>query len=154
MARQIDDKQDTVTFRAVSHDETGMKRVTKTEVESHNIDTLKHHEKKLRDKGLHRMDRHPVDGVGVNHPPHKAGHGGRFTWKDPGDFVNDEMEPVPAAIDEWDPNYVDEEAEEGRILSPETSDVAGFVVGEVEVPKMADTGVARVDVDTQLMQQM
>ncbi|XVF07753.1 hypothetical protein REPUB_Repub06bG0166800 [Reevesia pubescens] len=59
--------------------------------------------------------------------------------------------PVPAAIDEKDPNYVDEEEEE-RILRGEKSDVAGFVVGEVHVAKAAEDqeGVARVEVDPHL----
>lgn len=48
-------------------------------------------------------------------------------------------------IDEKDPNYVDEEAEE-RVASV----AAGMVVGEVEVPKVAEEGVARIEVDPHL----
>lgn len=48
-------------------------------------------------------------------------------------------------IDEKDPNYVDEEAEE-RVASV----AAGLVVGEVEVPKVAEEGVARIEVDPHL----
>ena len=44
---------------------------------------------------------------------------------------------------------MDEEAED-RILRGEVSGVAGLVVGELEVPKLAEEGVARIDVDPQL----
>ncbi|CAI0469530.1 unnamed protein product [Linum tenue] len=150
--KPINDKEDKVVIRAVSHDEEGRKRVEKTELSTHNIDTIKHVEKKLRDKGVHRMDRHPVDGIGIKNPPPKSGHGGKYTWEGPGDLAENEMEPVPAAIDEKDPNYVDEEEEE-RILKGERSDVAGIVVGEVEVPKVAEgrEGVARVEMDPKLV---
>ncbi|CAL1398379.1 unnamed protein product [Linum trigynum] len=150
--KPINDKEDKVVIRAVSHDEEGRKRVEKTELSTHNIDTIKHVEKKLRDKGVHRMDRHPVDGVGIRNPPPKSGHGGKYTWEGPGDLAENEMEPVPAAIDEKDPNYVDEEEEE-RILRGERSDVAGIVVGEVEVAKVTEgrEGVARVEMDPKLV---
>ncbi|XP_041028801.1 uncharacterized protein LOC121268549 [Juglans microcarpa x Juglans regia] len=146
------DEKETVTIRAVSRNEEGRKRVEKTEANTHNIDTLKYIEKKLMDKGVQRMDRHPVDGMGgIAKPPPKSGHGGKYTWEGPSDLVEAELEEVPPAIDEKDPNYVDEEVEE-RILRGEDSDVAGLVVGRVEVPKAAarDQGVARIDVDPQL----
>lgn len=37
-----DDTKETVTFRAVSRDEEGQKRVEKVEVENRNLGTLKH----------------------------------------------------------------------------------------------------------------
>ncbi|CAI9097835.1 OLC1v1034344C1 [Oldenlandia corymbosa var. corymbosa] len=144
----VDRSKDTVIIPAVSKDESGQKRVEKVEVESQNVDTLKHVEKKMIDKGVRRQDRHPMDGVPLGRQ-HKAGHGGKYTWEGPRDFLENEMDPAPAAIDENDPNYVDEEAE-GRILRGEVSGVAGLVVGEIEVPKLAEEGVARIDVDPQL----
>ena len=147
----IDDKSETVTIRAVSHDEEGKKRVEKTVVNTHTVDTLKYVEKKLMDKGVIRMDRHPADGIGIGKPAPKSGHGGKYTWEGPDDLAESELLEVPAAIDEKDPNYVDEEEEE-KILKGEKSDVAGFVVGVVEVPKVAEDrkGVARVEVDPRL----
>ncbi|KAK3445525.1 hypothetical protein EUGRSUZ_A01560 [Eucalyptus grandis] len=121
----IDDKEETVVIRAVSHDEEGKKKVEKTEVNTHNVDTLRYIEKKLMDKGVIRMERHPVDGIGIGRPPPKSGHGGKYTWEGPVSMVEAELEPVPPAIDERDPNYVDEEAE-GRILR-----------GEIALAKMA-----------------
>lgn len=147
--QRIDDKKETVTIR---RDEEGRKKVEKAEVKTRNIDTLKYLEKKLMDKGVHRMDRHPVDGLGgIGKPPPKSGHGGKYTWEGPDDLAESELLDLPPAIDEKDPNYVDEEEEE-RILRGEDSDVAGLVVGEVEVPKVAEdrTGVARVEVDPKL----
>ncbi|XP_015580496.1 uncharacterized protein LOC107262006 isoform X2 [Ricinus communis] len=148
--KAIDDKKEKVVIRAVSHDEEGRKRVEKTELNTHNIDTIKYVEKKLMDKGVHRMDRHPADGKGgIGKPPPKSGHGGKYTWEGPDGTTESELDAAPAAIDEKDPNYVDEEAEE-KILRGENSDVAGFVVGEVEVAKEANEGVARVEVDPHL----
>ncbi|KAG2682868.1 hypothetical protein I3843_10G004600 [Carya illinoinensis] len=152
--KPVDEKiKETATIRAVSHDEEGRKRVEKTEANIRKIDTLKYIEKKLIDKGVQRMDRHPVDGMGgIAKTPPKSGHGGKYTWEGPSDLVEAELEEVPPAIDEKDPNYVDEEVEE-RILRAEDSDVAGLVVGRVEVPKAAEAreGVARIDVDPQLI---
>lgn len=147
----IDDKKDTVTIRAVSHDEEGRKRVEKTELYTQKIETIKYIEKKLEDKGVLRMDRHPADGIGIGKPPPKSGRGGKYTWVGPGDLAESELDAAPPAIDEKDPNYVVEEEEE-RILRGEKSDVAGIVVGEVEVAKAAEhrEGVARVDVDPHL----
>nr|GEW61554.1 hypothetical protein [Tanacetum cinerariifolium] len=143
-AKQINDLEETVTFRAVSADEEGRKRVEKTEVQTHNPDTLKHIEKKLIDKGLHRLDRHPRDGVPIDKQS-KGGRGGKYTWDGPGGIVSDELDPAPAAVDENDPNYVSEEEEERRAREAE-----GVVIGEVDVAKVAEQGVARVDVDPHL----
>ncbi|KAK4432522.1 hypothetical protein Salat_1014400 [Sesamum alatum] len=149
MAQPIDDKMETVSFRAKSHDEAGMNRVEKVEVVgTHNIDTLKHVQKKLVDKGIQRQDRHPMDGLPRGRQP-KSGHGGKYTWEGPADEAANELEEAPAVLDENDPNFVDEEAE-GRILRGEVSGVEGLVVGEVDVAKMAEEGVGRVDVDPKL----
>lgn len=64
-----DDKEETVVIRAVSHDEEGKKRVEKTEVNTHNVDTLRYVERKLMDKGAIRMERHPLDGIWIGRPP-------------------------------------------------------------------------------------
>ena len=146
-----DKKEEAVTIRAVSGDEEGRKRVEKTEVNTHKIDTLKYVEKKLMDKGVLRMDRHPADGIGIGKPPPKSGHGGKYTWEGPDDIAESELSEVPPAIDEKDPNYVDEEEEE-KILQGEKSEVAGLVVGVVEVPKVVEEkeGVARIEVDPHL----
>ncbi|PWA57039.1 hypothetical protein CTI12_AA257090 [Artemisia annua] len=143
-AKQINDQEEPVTFRTVSADEEGRKLVEKTEVHTHNPDTLKHIEKKLIDKGLHRLDRHPRDGTPLDKQP-KGGRGGKYTWDGPGGIVEDELDPAPPAVDEKDPNYVSEEEEERAAKEAE-----GLVVGEVEVAKAADQGVARVDVDPHL----
>ncbi|XP_070008722.1 uncharacterized protein LOC142164960 [Nicotiana tabacum] len=141
----IDDKKETVTFRAVSHDEEGKTKVTKHQVNTHNIETLKHVEKKLIDKGIHRKDRRPIDEIPLTKQP-KSGHGGKFTWEGPEDMIENEMDGAPMAIDENDPNYVDEE-EERRILRGEVSGVEGLVIGEIDVAKVANNeGVGRVDV--------
>ncbi|VFQ75059.1 unnamed protein product [Cuscuta campestris] len=135
----------TVTFRAVSRDEEGSKRVTKYEVEPQNADTLKHIQKKLMDKGVHRQDRDPVNGIPLNKQAAKAGHGGKFTWEGPADEAEVQPEDyVAAAIDENDPNYVDEEAERSGV------EEELVVEGGVDVPKVAAQGVARVDVHPQL----
>ncbi|RAL51681.1 hypothetical protein DM860_010399 [Cuscuta australis] len=137
--KPVDDSSGkTVTFRAVSRDEEGSKRVTKYEVEPQNADTLKHIQKKLMDKGVHR---HPVNGIPLNKKAAKSGHGGKFTWEGPAEVQLEDY--AEGAIDENDPNYVDEEAE--------MSGVEELVVeGGVDVPKVAAQGVARVDVHPQL----
>ncbi|XP_020213619.1 uncharacterized protein LOC109797876 isoform X2 [Cajanus cajan] len=141
--KPIDDKQETVTIRAVSHDEEGRKRVEKTELNTHNIDTVKYVEKKLINKGVQRQERHPADGIGIGRPPPKSGHGGKFTWEGPANEAESHLMAAPAAIDEGDPNYVDEEEEKAS---------SELVVGEVEVAKAAEEheGVARIDVDPRL----
>uniref|UniRef100_A0A7N0V2A4 Uncharacterized protein n=1 Tax=Kalanchoe fedtschenkoi TaxID=63787 RepID=A0A7N0V2A4_KALFE len=131
---------DKKTIRAVSGNEEGRKVVEKVEVKTRNVETLKYVEKKLEDKGCMRMDRHPVDGKGGIHmPPPKQGHGGKFTWEGPEDVVVEDEAPV--AIDEKDPNYVDEEE---AVVDGEV------VIGEVEAPKVAEEGVARVEIDPRL----
>ncbi|KAH0635457.1 hypothetical protein KY289_035372 [Solanum tuberosum] len=105
----VDDEKETVTFRAISHDEEGKKKITKLETNTHNIETLKHIEKKLVDKGVHRKDRRPIDGIPLNKQS-KSGHGGKFTWEGPVEYELDD--DVPVTIDENDPNYVDDEDEE------------------------------------------
>ncbi|EXC33912.1 hypothetical protein L484_012802 [Morus notabilis] len=150
--KPIDDKKDTVVIRAVSRDEEGRKRVEKTGLKTHDVDTIKYVEKKLIDKGVQRLDRHPADGIGgIGKPPPKSGHGGKYTWEGPGEVAENLLAPAPAAIDERDPNYVDEDAEE-RIVRGEDKDVGELVVGEVEVAKAAEgrEGVARVEVDPHL----
>ncbi|XP_076943071.1 uncharacterized protein LOC143633001 [Bidens hawaiensis] len=137
-------QEEPVTIRAVSANEEGRKWVEKIEVKTHNIDTLKHIEKKLTDKGLHRLDRHPRDGISLEKQA-KGGRGGKYTWDGPGGVVDDELDPAPPAVDEKDPNYVDEE-EEVRVAR----EVDGVVVGEVEVAKVLETGVGRVEVDPHL----
>lgn len=148
--KPIDDKKETVTIRAKSGDEEGRKRVEKVELDTHNIDTIKHVEKKLIDKGVQRRERHPIDGLPLSRGPPKSGHGGKYTWEGPNDLVDNELSGVPAAIDEKDPNYVDDD----EVLGDE--DVAGVVIGEVEVPKAeeAKSGVGRVEVDPRLNAQL
>ncbi|MED6185112.1 hypothetical protein PIB30_053850 [Stylosanthes scabra] len=142
--KPIDERQEKVTIRSVSRDEEGRKRVEKTELDTHNVDTIKYVEKKLADKGVQRMDRHPADGIGIGRPPPKSGRGGKYTWEGPADMADNELNAAPAAIDEKDPNYVDEEEEEDAERE--------LVKGEVEVAKAAEDreGVARVDIDPRL----
>ncbi|XP_047339444.1 uncharacterized protein LOC124942915 [Impatiens glandulifera] len=92
-------------------------------------ETVKHVQKKLVDKGMKRMERHPTrDGLPVSLPPHKFGHGGKFTWEGPADEVTSQLDPVPPAIDEKDPNYVDEGEDDQVLLegveNPEVSKMA------------------------------
>lgn len=122
--KPIDEKQEKVTIRAVSHDEEGKKTVEKTELNTHNIDTIKYVEKKLIKKGVQRLERHPADGIGIGRPPPKSGHGGKHTWEGPDDMAENEL---LAAIDEKDPNYVDEEEE--KIERGEDEGVGALVVG-------------------------
>ncbi|XAR69697.1 hypothetical protein NMG60_11001394 [Bertholletia excelsa] len=131
--KPIDGKKDTVTIRAVSRDEEGQKKVEKLDLHTRSVDTVKYVEKKLADKGVQRMERHPADGLPYSRPPPKAGHGGKYTWEGPAPEAENELDPLPPAIDERDPNFVDEVAEEA-------AEEAGVVVGEVEVPKAAEGG--------------
>ncbi|KAF2307555.1 hypothetical protein GH714_029714 [Hevea brasiliensis] len=141
--KPIDDKKDKMVTRAVPRYEEGKKRVEKTELKTDNIDTIKYVGKKLMDKGLLRMERHPVDGLGaIGKPPPKSGHGGKYTWEGPDDMAENELEAAPPAIDEKDPNYVDEE-EEKKIVNEEESDE--LVVSEVEVVATQAKDVARVE---------
>lgn len=126
--KPIDDKKGPVVIRAVGKDEEGKKRVDKTELNTHNIDTIKYVERKLKDKGVQRMERHPTDGTGIGRPPPKSGHGGKYTWEGPGDIAECELSPTPPAIDKGDPNYVDEEEEE-KIVRGERVDLSDYVVG-------------------------
>lgn len=129
-----------VTIKAECRaNEEGRKHVEKLEIDTKNVDTVKYIEKKLTEKGVQRLERHPADGLPLKHDP-KKGHGGKYTWEGPDKEADNELDPVPPAIDEKDPNYVndDEEKEDER------------VVGGVEVAKMGEEGVARVEVDPNL----
>ncbi|KAK9127639.1 hypothetical protein Syun_016436 [Stephania yunnanensis] len=92
-------------------------------------DKVKYMEKKLVDKGVLRMERHPTDGLSLTRVP-KGGHGGKFTWEGPDDPAKAELEAVPA-MDERDPNYVEEEEEK-------SGEEEGLVVGKVEVAKVVE----------------
>ncbi|CAL9119974.1 unnamed protein product [Musa textilis] len=86
------------------------------------------------------MEHHPVDGLGIGRSPPKSGHGCEFTWEGPEDVVESELDSVPPAIDEKDPNC----DEEGRgDVNP-----SEVVIGEVEVAKVAEAkeGVSRIEV--------
>ncbi|OWM82491.1 uncharacterized protein LOC116207712 [Punica granatum] len=131
-------------------DEHVEKVVEKTHFKPRHPHTVKYIERKLEEKGLLRQERHPVDGLGgIRRPAPKSGHGGKYTWEGPEDVAESELAPTPPALDERDPNFVDEETEE-KIVRGEDEEVEGYVVGEVEVPKAEEVGVARVDVDPHL----
>ncbi|KAL5545946.1 hypothetical protein UlMin_005633 [Ulmus minor] len=134
-------EKEKVTIRAVSHDKECRKRVEKKELDAHNIDKIKYVEKKMNDKGLMRLDRHPANGIGIGKPPPKSGHGGKYTWEGPDEIA--ELSPPPPAIDENDPNYVEEE----EVMVDD-----GVVVGVVEAAKVAEEreGVARIEIDPHL----
>ncbi|KAH0638565.1 hypothetical protein KY285_035151 [Solanum tuberosum] len=119
--------------------EEGRKHVEKLELDTKNVDTVKYVEKKLTEKGVQRLERHPSDGLPLKHDP-KKGHGGKYTWEGPDKEADNELDPVPPALDEKDPNYVNEETEEEE----------GVIVGEIEVAKLAEEGVARIEVDPNL----
>ncbi|WOL01624.1 hypothetical protein Cni_G10341 [Canna indica] len=133
-------------IRTMSGDEEGRMKVERVEVpKTRRPDTVRHFEKKLVDKGVQRMERHPVDGLGIGRGPPKSGHGGKFTWEGPEDMVESELDPVPPAIDEKDPNYIGEEGEESEDGAANPGEL---VIGEVEVAKVAEAkeGVSRIEV--------
>ncbi|CAI9783124.1 unnamed protein product [Fraxinus pennsylvanica] len=136
----IDEKKGKVTIRAECRADEGRKHVEKMEIPTHSVDTVKYVERKLIDKGVQRQERHPADGLPLKHDP-KKGHGGKYTWEGPEKEA--ELEVAPPAIDEKDPNYVEEE--EGA--EGEDEEVKNLVVGEVEVAKVAKEGVARIEVE-------
>ncbi|KAL0374951.1 UNVERIFIED_CONTAM: hypothetical protein Sradi_3410800 [Sesamum radiatum] len=140
MKAVVDEKKDKVTIRAECRADEGRKHVEKVELKTHDVETVKYVERKLVDKGVGRLERHPADGLPLKHDP-KKGHGGKYTWEGPAKEFEAELEAEPA-IDEKDPNYVEEEVgEEGT---------DELVVGEVEVAKAAEEGVARIEVDPHL----
>ncbi|XP_039163091.1 uncharacterized protein LOC120290762 [Eucalyptus grandis] len=107
-------------------DKEGKKKVEKIEVEAHKVDTLKYVERKLMDKGVQRIERHLADGLGgIGCPPPKSDRGGKYTWEGPEDPAESELAPTPPAIDEKDPNYMDEEAEE-KVIRGEDGEVDGL----------------------------
>ncbi|RID71308.1 hypothetical protein BRARA_C03251 [Brassica rapa] len=143
----VDETKNTVVLRAEHRDEEGRKAVDKLELKTRNPDTIKQVEKKLMDKGVQRMERHPSDGTQIKRRPPKSGHGGKYTWEGSDRMEDYEMQPDPAAMDEGDPNY-----DEEKIGGGGGDDVAVEVVkGEVEVAKEAPGGVARVEVDPRLI---
>ncbi|CAL9094501.1 unnamed protein product [Musa acuminata var. zebrina] len=128
-------------IRAVSGDDEGRKKVERVEVpKTRRSEVIRYIEKKLVDKGIQRMERHPVNGLGIGRSLPKSGHDGRYTWEGLEDVVESEVDPVPPAIDEKDPNYV----EEGQ----GDANPSEVVVGEVEVANMAEAkeGVSRIEV--------
>ncbi|XP_060201319.1 uncharacterized protein LOC132629918 [Lycium barbarum] len=132
----------TIKTECRANEEEGRKHVEKLELDTKNVDTVKYIEKKLTEKGVQRLERHPVDGLPLKHDP-KKGHGGKYTWEGPDKEAVNELDPAPPALDEKDPNYVDEEIEE-KVVKDEV------VVGEIDVPKLVEEGVARLDVDPNL----
>ncbi|XP_020106917.1 uncharacterized protein LOC109723109 [Ananas comosus] len=155
--------------RAVRRDEEGKKKAERVVVaavpRTRKPETMRYVEKKLVDKGLQRMDRHPVDGLGgLGAPPPKSGHGGKFTWEGPEDPAEAELDPAPPALDPRDPNYDDdqEQLEKGRgrrggggggggaAEDDDDDDEAAEekIVGEVEVAKVAEAreGVSRIEI--------
>ncbi|TJX50879.1 hypothetical protein E8P77_26860 [Soehngenia saccharolytica] len=87
-------------------------------------------------RGVERLERHPARGyLGL---PSKKGHGGKYTWEGPEQECLVDL--PPDAIDEGDPNYIDE-AQQGE-------NEEEVVKGVVEVAKAPDApqGVARVEV--------
>lgn len=125
-----------VEIRAECRAEDGRKHVEKVKLKTHDVDTLKFVERKLINKGVQRLDRHPADGLPLKHDP-KKGHGGKYSWEGPDkEFENELL--AEAAIDDKDPNYVDEDEEKTD---------EELVIGAVETPKAAAEGVARIEVD-------
>ncbi|KAL2481281.1 hypothetical protein Adt_34247 [Abeliophyllum distichum] len=139
----IDEKKEKVTIRSECRADGG-KHVEKVEIPTHSVDTVKYVERKLINKGVQRQERHPADGLPLKHDP-KKGHGGKYTWEGP--EKEEELEAAPPAIDEKDPNYVEEE--EGAEGGDE--EVTNLVVGEVEVAKVAEEGVSRIEVEPHLL---
>eukprot|EP00850_Spirogloea_muscicola_P010077 SM000058S18507 [mRNA] locus=s58:211559:212562:- [translate_table: standard] len=65
-------------------------------------------------KGDERLDRHSVKKV-ADGSPRKGGAGPHHNWGKPGEEYSN---PPAAALDENDPNYVDDEEEETEIKKP------------------------------------
>lgn len=104
-AKVVRSKPGTVK-RVVYGDEEGRHRVEKVAMpETRHPDTLRYMERKLSERGMYRMERHPVDGLTLKGGPPKSGRGGKYTWEGPDDVVHSQLDPAPAAIDEGDPNY-------------------------------------------------
>ncbi|EOY08101.1 Uncharacterized protein TCM_022422 [Theobroma cacao] len=145
-----EDKKTPVVIQAVSHDEERKKKVEKTEVPSRNIDTIKYVEKKLEDKGVQRMERHPANGIGIGRPPPKSGHGGKYTWE--GLMTWQRTSCWRCLQLSMRRTQTISMRRKNRGLRGEKSDVAGFVMGEVEVAKAFEDreGVARVELDPHL----
>ncbi|KMT06360.1 hypothetical protein BVRB_7g160420 [Beta vulgaris subsp. vulgaris] len=149
MKAAVDETKETVTLRAKHRDEEGKIVTEKVEVHTHDVDSLKHVEKKLVDTGLHRLERHSADHkASVKKPPPKKGRGGKYTWEGPMTEADVELEAGVPVLDEGDPNFVDDEKEVGG----DDEEVRDMVKGEVEVAKVVEgrEGVARVDVDPTL----
>ncbi|KAL2502657.1 Uncharacterized protein Fot_36505 [Forsythia ovata] len=70
----------------------GRKHVERVEIPTYRGDKVKYVERKLIDKGVQKKERHPADGLPLKDDPKKGL----------------EKEAAPPAIDEKDPNYVEE----------------------------------------------
>lgn len=145
----VDETKNTVVLRGEHRDEEGRKCVDKFELKTRNPETIKQVEKKLMEKGVQRMERHPSDGISLKRPPPKSGHGGKYTWEGPDRMEDYEMQPDPPAMDEGDPNYDEEQTAKKKIGDDDVA--VELVKGEVEVAKEAPAGVARVEVDPRLI---
>ncbi|CAA2966689.1 Hypothetical predicted protein [Olea europaea subsp. europaea] len=130
------------TIWAECRADEGKKHVEKVEIPTHNVDIVKYVERKLIDKGFQRQKRYLADWLPLKHDP-KKGHGGKYTWEGPEKEV--ELDAPPPAIDEKDLNYVEEEEDRA-----EGKDEQNLVVGKVKVAKVAEEGVARVEVEPHL----
>lgn len=120
----VDGKAEKVTIKAECRAEEGRKHLENVEVNTKDVDTVKYVEKKLVDKGVARMERHPADGLPLKHDP-KKGHGGKYTWEGPDKGLD---EAAPYAIDRGDPNYVEEDT---AAVDDDDEEVKGLVQGEV-----------------------
>ncbi|KAL3693383.1 hypothetical protein R1sor_007034 [Riccia sorocarpa] len=100
--------------------------------------TLQHqeiytHAKNVK-KGSERLDRR--SGRGVRGEPKKSGHGGKFTWDGPAS-EEDLEEDVVIALDENDPNYVEEpELEETEVRSKVLNDDRGPGIVEPKIKEL------------------
>ncbi|GKU95971.1 hypothetical protein SLEP1_g9259 [Rubroshorea leprosula] len=110
----------------------GGKSVEKTEVYSHNIDTIRYVEKKMEKEGVQRLDRHPTNRIGPGRSLPKAAPPVPVPVPVPANMVDNELDPVPTSVDEGDPNYVDEEVEDGN--------VDGIVVAKAVAKMAGDIG--------------
>ncbi|CAI9097838.1 OLC1v1034347C1 [Oldenlandia corymbosa var. corymbosa] len=144
------EKKDRVEIRAECRAPDEKKHLERVQVKTHDVETIKHIEKKLIDKGIQRLDRQPADGLPLKHDP-KKGHGGKYSWEGPDPEFLNELNPAPPAIDEKDPNYVDDDDDDRKRHDDDEDDVSKErVVGEIETPKVAEEGVVRIEVDPHL----
>ncbi|PHU06364.1 hypothetical protein BC332_22853 [Capsicum chinense] len=109
-------------------------------------------------KAKQRKDHRPIDGIPLNKQS-KSGYGEKFTWEGPRNAREYEYHDLPVAIDENDPNFVDEGegvAGEVDVVKVANEGVEEGVAAEVDLAKVDVVGevdLAKVDVVDRVLQE-